>query len=501
MSFSDTIEQFEHEIDSPDFEQHDKYNFEVTLDVFPSEEKKDIFLLEMYGFIPRSLQINEQTYFNSDFYNDLNIYTRYKTPKISLKALLNPKISLSPLNRISSWIEDPNIKPSKILYEIRMFGAIARVNIRNQLEVYGSILKLSELNFDEKHYIDFLSQLKALQERIRSLSHQIYHSVLSPGLKNAFNYVSQFIFVQIELRMSKFLKKHGSKLSLILKNDSIEIVEKVRKEKNLFNPKIELDFTKSGDKFEYSEGLLKKFSQRVLYLQQVRQKKEKQWKQLMYSIAAGIAMVVSILLTIFIVSKFQENSLPFVVGIVVIYMFKDRIKWFVQWLSKRTLRIFIPDRTHKIYDPYEKTYIGIMRETMRFLEEEEIPEIIRNLRNKYRSEIENQENLEVVFRYKKIMQLKSNLIAQIHNRVQNVHDIVRFNVKNLIQYADDPYKQYPIISREDPSGNQIVRQYKVYHLNLIFKVTRLTSKKEQESFFKQVRIILDQNGIKKMEEI
>jgi hypothetical protein len=188
----------------------------------------------------------------------------------------------------------------------------------------------------------------------------------------------------------------------------------------------------------------------------------------MYSIAAGIAMVVSILLTIFIVSKFQENSLPFVVGIVVIYMFKDRIKWFVQWLSKRTLRIFIPDRTHKIYDPYEKTYIGIMRETMRFLEEEEIPEIIRNLRNKYRSEIENQENLEVVFKYKKIMQLKSNLIAQIHNRVQNVHDIVRFNVKNLIQYADDPYKQYPIISREDPSGNQIVRQYKVYHLNLIF---------------------------------
>ena len=61
MSFSDNIEQFEHEIDSPDFEKHDKYNFEVTLDVFPStEDKKNIFMLEMFGFIPSSLQINEQ---------------------------------------------------------------------------------------------------------------------------------------------------------------------------------------------------------------------------------------------------------------------------------------------------------------------------------------------------------------------------------------------------------------------------------------------------------
>ena len=123
-------------------------------------------------------------------------------------------------------------------------------------------------------------------------------------------------------------------------------------------------------------------------------------------------MVVSVLLTFLIVYQFPQNSLPFVLGVIVVYMFKDRIKFFSQWLSKKTLRIFIPDSTHKIFDPYEQTYIGIMRETMRFLDEGEIPREIVVLRDLERSEIEHQENLETVFKYKKIMQLQASLFRK-----------------------------------------------------------------------------------------
>lgn len=499
MSFSDNIEQFEHfdEIDSPEFERHDRYNFEVSLDyLIDSKQDKNIFMLEMFGFIPHSLQINEQTYSRSSFYSDINLYTRYKTPKISLKTLINPKKTRSPLNRISLYLDGPIQKQSKLMYEIRMLGAISRVNIRDRLNIFAALLNSEEI-FDEKQYMKFISRVKTLKSKLQELYEKIIQSSLTKDTKNAFSFMAQFVFVQIELRFSKFLRKVESKLAEPTRKLIIQLIEETREEKKRFQPSINLDFTESGEVFEHSEGLLKKFTQRVLYLKQIRKKKENQVKQLAYSIAAGVAMVISVLLTVFIVNQFQQNSLPFVVGIVVIYMFKDRIKYFAQWLSKKTIRIYIPDRTHKIFDPYEQTYIGSMRETMRFLDDLEVPQEIVVLRDLERSEIEHQENLEMVFKYKKIMQLQARTLSKIHNRVKNVHDIIRFNIRNFIQYADDPYKENPVVDSDNYS--KMVRQYKVYHLNLVFRITRLKSKKDKKSFYKKVRIVLDQNGIKRLE--
>ena len=83
--------------------------------------------------------------------------------------------------------------------------------------------------------------------------------------------------------------------------------------------------------------------------------------------------------------------------------------------------------------------------------------------------------------------------------MKNVHDILRFNIRNFIQYADDPYKEFPVTDKEKDDKIKLVRQYKVYHLNLVFRITRLKSKKDKESFYKKVRIVLDQNGIKRLE--
>ncbi|MHA1112440.1 MAG: hypothetical protein ACTSRE_15195, partial [Promethearchaeota archaeon] len=385
-----------------------------------------------------------------------------------------------------------------LIYEIRLLGALSRVNIRNSLDIFATLLN-SEGIFAERNYLKFLSRIKALKSKIKELSDKIEHSSLTPEIEHAFSYVAQFIFVQIELRFSKFVGKIGSKLPELARKSTIQSIEETREEKSNFKPLVDLNFTESGETFEHSEGNLKKFTQRVLYLQQIRKNKEKQYKQLAYSIAAGIAMIFSVLLTFFIVSRFQQDTLPFVLGIVVIYMFKDRIKYFIQWLSKKTIRIYIPDRTHKIYDPYEKTFIGTTRESMRFLDDVELPREIADIRDLERSEIENQENLETVFKYKKIMQLDAKTINKIHTREKNVHDIFRFNIRNFIQYADDPYKEYPVITSEKDSKIKQVRQYKVYHLNLIFRISRLKSKKSKESFYKKVRIVLDQNGIKRLE--
>jgi len=499
MSFSDKLEQFEHDIDSPDFERHDRFNFEVKLDyeIDPSEEKKIIYMLEMYGFIPKSLHINEYTYPQEKFYNDLNLFTRYKTPKFTLKALLNPKISISPINRIISYLEHPTGMEAQMRIEIRLLGAIVRDNLLKHFNAYSRLMQIYN-EFDEQHFLKDLSRIKELKDKLQELSKTFSLSEYSIEIKHAFSYITQFIFIQIEYRLSDFLQKFESQLSPNIVATSIELILETRKDRVSFHPLIKLNITEMGESFEYYKGLLKKYSQRILYLEQVRKWKENRWKQLLYSFAAGLAMILSVILTYFIIIQFQEYSLPFIIGIAIIYMLKDRLKYLIQWVSERTMRIYIPDRTHKIYDSYEKTYIGIMRESMRFMELTKIPKEILKIRDRERLEIENQEILETVFKYKKIMQLDPNAIMKIHRRVRNVHDIIRFNIRNLIQYADDPYKKYPIVSIENNEIKQ-VRQAKVYHFNLIFQITKLNSKHENTTFYKKVRIILTQNGIKRVE--
>ena len=198
------LTEFDHfdEIDSPEFERHDRYNFEVSLDylINSKEDKKNIFMLEMFGFIPNSLQINEHTYSQSNFYSDTRILARYKTPKLSLKTLINPKKTRSPLNRIESYLDNPEETQSKLKYEIRMLGAISRVNIRDRLNIYAALLN-SEGIFDEKQYLKFVSRVKTLKSKLQELYEKIIISPLTKDIKNAFSFMAQFVFVQVRAKI------------------------------------------------------------------------------------------------------------------------------------------------------------------------------------------------------------------------------------------------------------------------------------------------------------
>ncbi|MBN2154660.1 MAG: hypothetical protein JW776_01270 [Candidatus Lokiarchaeota archaeon] len=501
MSGSDKIEHFEHEIESPEFERHDRYNFEVKLDytIEPSQRKNG-FLLEMFCFLPKSLHINEETYTQFDFYSDLNLYMRYKTPELSISALINPNNTLSPLNRIRTLINSQNRTKSQILYEIRLFGAMVRACVRDNLENLGNKIELdsSKMNKNEQEYLEFLSFISPLLTKINQLTQEMETNQIDNEILNAFHYVSQFIHVQIEIRFNKFLAKFDSLLSDKIKNKTIQCIESTRADRKEIMSPLSLDLIKTGESFEYGEGLLKKFTQRVLYLEQKRKKREKRLKQLFYSVAAGLAMVVSVLLTLLLLEPFQEYSTPFFLAAVVIYVFKDRIKSLIKLVSNRTLRIIISDRTHQIRDPFERTHIGSMRETMRFLEENEIPQEIAKSRQRNQLTIEKQENLENVFKYKKIMQLDAFKLLKIHEREGDIHDIIRFNIKNIIRYADDPFKEYPIWNK-DTDDVEYIKQYKIYHINLIFRVRTLNKTTTKIPYLKKVRIVLDQDGIKRLE--
>ena len=109
--------------------------------------------------------------------------------------------------------------------------------------------------------------------------------------------------------------------------------------------------------------------------------------------------------------------------------------------------------------------------------------------------IEREGKPESVLKYSKIIELQTVKISDNHRRHSNINDIIRFNVKNFLQYADDP------ISNEefwDSKENKVITvpSAKVYHLNIIFKMKI----PNQQIEYKKIRVILDQKGIKEIIE-
>ena len=63
------------------------HQFEIKLRyAFPKEQRKTVYDLAVYFFLPPSLGISGTSYQKGNFYEDVQSYIRLKTPEVSLEV-------------------------------------------------------------------------------------------------------------------------------------------------------------------------------------------------------------------------------------------------------------------------------------------------------------------------------------------------------------------------------------------------------------------------------
>ena len=83
---------------------HDDFSLEIkSIYETISIKKKTKYDTITYLFIPNGLNINNQTYTETKFYNDVKVYIRYKASEYSLDDILNSKTG--PLHQLSKIIK------------------------------------------------------------------------------------------------------------------------------------------------------------------------------------------------------------------------------------------------------------------------------------------------------------------------------------------------------------------------------------------------------------
>ncbi|MEW5950278.1 MAG: hypothetical protein AB1637_00120 [Elusimicrobiota bacterium] len=485
------------------FSAHDRHRLEVKLDLEFQKDKKSLYNIEYYFFLPQSLNISQESYSKEQFYAGTQHYIRFKTPDISMEKLFMPANELSPFNKamkvldeISSGISGSFLEETAV-DEMKLLGSIIRANLRDAVEY---ISKTSGHILQNQRAELLMREIRLTQEALSSLKEKVISSGVSQKIKDTFFALDEYISLMIGEYLTDLIKLRQDKKCEFEEDLVKEMQAIVLAQRNYRKAMGYSSVLKNGginDHFLYWRGLLKKFISSALYL-------NPQLSDLNLlthtgpAIAAGLAMLFAIIVTIYAQSKYAINSAAFVIIIVLSYIFKDRIKDWLKIIFSKKMTAWLYDRKTNVTEPAHNSRIGYIKETFSYIPAGLLPEDIKKIRKSdNKKSIEEEAKTERVFKYKREIFLNFEKIEKYHKRRKTLIDILRFSIADFIKHADEEIVPYDYF---DEKTNSVVEEKcsRLYHINLVI---RYNTKERKTYYYERLRIIATKNGIYSLQEV
>lgn len=487
---------------------HDRKQFELKLEYQPSGAGTDTrYLVETFLFLPASLNIDEETYPREDFYADIHNYVRLKTPIFSVEELsehpASPLFSIERATNPSAPIDE-----SQLVYDVKLLSCVFRGALRRFAQEIDSHSDAIETEKDprcpaalEAAVASGAKATSRLLTRFRDSLESLMRRPLLEKTRVSLRLVDEYMSLSVEQffrksvtdmdklpRTSAFIQLRKELMAEVLREEDYRKANKLR---SVLSP--------TGDNEEYMHriGFLKKFCMNILFLAARRTAKRRGFEEVLFAVAAGLAMAFSLGIAFWAQTRFPEISMSFFMALVLGYMLKDRIKEglrrrFASFASKHLF-----DRTAEIVDPVTKREIASCKEKVDFGHAVKVPEEITDMRRLDDFVTVSQGELsETVIRYQKEIILDVSELPHVAETVSGVTDIIRFNVERLLRDMDDAELSLEYIDLEDFSIGR-VRGAKSYQVDLALRFTTDEGASKRTTL-QLVRLVLDRNGIKRM---
>lgn len=500
-------------------EVHDRKQFELKLEYQPSgTDPKSEYLVETLLFIPRSLNIDAETWSREQFYADLHNYVRLKTPVLAFDEILTG--SHSPLVQLEQRLPLGLMGPvSEVVYDAKMLACVTRGALRRfsrgMKKECAHLLRGAETDkcapTDSPQHLMALARksIHAAQEilrRYRSTCAQLAEKYeLGDNAPAALRLVDEYLSLTVEQFFRRIVvqmeEMPRSGVYVDLRRELMDVViadESYRRAKKL--PSV---LTSEGDNEEYSHrvGFLKKFCMNILFLKVQRSSKRKAWEEILFAIAAGGSMAFALGVGLFAQSRYPQASFNFFMLAVVGYMFKDRMKEALRRLLASYMGKLLYERTTVIVDPVTQDDVGVCREKIDYGDAVQVPPEIARLRTQDDLiTVAQSELTEMVIRYRKRIALDSEMLPRIADGlISGVTDIIRLNIDRLLHDMDDPEYALDYVDLEDFSVGKL-QMAKSYRVDVAFRFA-VDDGRHQRTTVRLVRFVLDRNGIKRMTDL
>lgn len=501
---------------------HDRNRFEVKLDVnLPPGRKSSRYAVEVFFFIPKSLGIGPQTYPKAAFYRDIQNYIRFKTPHTALSRLIDPSNELSPLFRFRQGVdrvlggEPAEGRLVRLMHETKMLGCMVRSTVRDHVRHFLDQIRSCSRDPAAHHHrtaevletgLNMVKELRALLREIRAVKLRLDSPVLPAKARDGYEFMDEFASLMTESYLTIFLegiREAAAEVRRELSPLDRAIQETLKSEiayrreagfRSVVTPGAE------NEDLVRRRSILKKFISSVLYLK-MEISEESTWREFFLGLAAGLAMLFWVVLTLTIQKQVQANTLAVGAAFVIGYVFKDRIKARLQTFFSHNMSRWLPDHQVSIVDPSTGKSIGRFREAFTYLDPAAIPAEVLKLRNiDNLTAVDEEGKPERVLKYEKDVTLFSQKIFEEHARLRSINDILRFSVADFLDKMDDPKEE---ITFFNPESGEVEpgRVSRVYPVEVIFRYRIFDENGREEIQLERVRLVINRKGIKRLEVV
>ena len=476
---------------------HDKFTLEFKVGFITKKNqnilKVNDFVMNTWIFVPNSLDINKSKYSKENFYRDIKSGVRLITPSYKLHDLANDD-TLLPWQLIETntkVIQKHPENTDSLLHAIKMYCAITKSATR---EAYNAIAKDNDSNIRPKT-IDFLNDIAKTLAKFRQLKDRI-GSDLDPQIQQAFRYGDEFlsnIMEQYGYRLREFVRlKHSAEyqqLEPIFKKTLIAEKEYKNAQNHL---RIHRDSDDGNGRFVYHASLLKKFAESDLFLQANKSHNTFLIEQIFYSATAGIAMLFATVTSFFFQQKYGNFTFPFLVALVISYMFKDRIKDLLRMIFAKRLSSRIYDT--KTVFRINKQKIGWTKDSFDFVEGDKVPQEVLAARQRTQLFDMVSGNDEKIILYRKKVQLHRDQLAKASPYPLNgINDNIRLNITEFLRKMDNP--NIPLQASWEDTNYSIIIGKKVYYIHFVIQCSF-----EGQTEYKHIVLACNRDGILDVKE-
>lgn len=451
---------------------------------------------EAYFFVPESLRLDGATYAKSDIYADLQSYVRFAVPEVAFGDL-----DTEPLRRLSAAMHDP--EPEGVTSELRLFACALRAaavsHQRDIVEALADPLR-REAGFTAaaKMLEDGARVTAGLREELRS------HPGADDTRLTAAEWVDEDVSRLLETvfgRLSQKLKKAEAPAALTAAAVDAAVYEaRYRQESGLGGVGHSKTSKRGAEHLEFRRHVLKRFTSSVLWLTHEVRQGARLVLQVLYALAAGVAMAFAVTAALWNgAPQFSNtNALWMWSAIAVIaYMGKDRIKALLQARFSKLVSQHFADRRWSIRGGRKNRLLGKVDEITGFVDFHALPEaVLEKRRSTRRHPIEELSRPEKVLWHRKAVRLDTREIEGVDRRFDALTEIFRLDLRRWLAHTDDPKRR--ILFAAPDTGEVCSRMApRVYNIGVVYRLKTGAT----DAPWHRIRVVVSRKGIQRIDLI
>lgn len=455
--------------------------------------------MEAYLFVPKGLAVNAQTYPKYLFYRDLQTYSELLPTLRPLSHLVSPGNGLLPrldecLNR-SIGDEDERAMRD-VETHIRAFCRI----LKSSLDAHIQYIRRKGESKVAKHALDqYLEIIRRVLDGFRDLGDALVKQCPQPEVGAIFLLSDEYLSLMVEdstCRLAELLQHSepdwGEELGARL--HQLALSELKYREAHGYGS---VPARKGhNEQLVYRRGALRTYVESVFFLSTRHKPEARLARELLLSLAAGLAMVFATAVAFLAHVQFENWTTAFFVVLVISYMFKDRIKALTQdYLKTNGQRFFFDFRT-TIHGQTTGRSLGVQRESMGFVQADGIDPAVMMQRNRDRLDaLDNDYCGEQIILYKRRTTLRPERIATAFEEcgIDGINEIIHFDFTRFARKMENSRSTVFIPA---DNGYRKERGRYVYRLHLIVKYPS-----DAGPVYRHFRIVMSRDGIRRIDTI